>query len=118
MKISCPRCSGTGKLPKFRHVENGVCFLCGGAKEIECKDINLPESAVVCYQDNRNVTSSNGVTWREEWKIERFSIVVNGGSANKGGWDYVASITNENRDALRELWKTAKKAGCECRSFR
>jgi hypothetical protein len=26
----CPRCSGTGYLPQFRHVENGICFLCHG----------------------------------------------------------------------------------------
>ena len=26
----CPRCGGTGYLPHFRHVQNGICFLCGG----------------------------------------------------------------------------------------
>jgi len=26
----CPRCAGTGYLPQFKHVENGICFLCRG----------------------------------------------------------------------------------------
>lgn len=26
----CPRCNGTGYLPHFKHVENGICFLCFG----------------------------------------------------------------------------------------
>lgn len=26
----CPRCGGTGILSQFRHVENGICFLCRG----------------------------------------------------------------------------------------
>ncbi len=26
----CPRCSGSGKLPEFRHVAAGECFRCNG----------------------------------------------------------------------------------------
>jgi hypothetical protein len=26
----CPRCNGTGYLPQFKHVEDGICFLCFG----------------------------------------------------------------------------------------
>jgi len=26
----CPRCGGTGYLPHFKHVQNGICFLCRG----------------------------------------------------------------------------------------
>lgn len=26
----CPRCYGSGYLPQFKHVENGICFLCFG----------------------------------------------------------------------------------------
>jgi hypothetical protein len=28
--LICPRCNGSGYLPQFKHVENGVCFLCFG----------------------------------------------------------------------------------------
>lgn len=27
---NCGRCHGTGRLPEYRHVSNGVCFACGG----------------------------------------------------------------------------------------
>lgn len=26
----CLKCCGSGRLPTFRHIENGVCFTCGG----------------------------------------------------------------------------------------
>lgn len=32
--VSCPRCGGTGYLPKYRHIEHGICFKCRGAKTI------------------------------------------------------------------------------------
>ena len=25
----CPRCNGTGRLPQYNHIQNGVCFKCG-----------------------------------------------------------------------------------------
>jgi hypothetical protein len=28
--IKCTRCNGTGYLPQFKHVEDGICFLCHG----------------------------------------------------------------------------------------
>lgn len=28
--VPCPRCGGTGYLPQFSHVENGIFFLCRG----------------------------------------------------------------------------------------
>lgn len=30
--IPCSRCQGTGYFPEYRHVENGVCFRCRGAR--------------------------------------------------------------------------------------
>ena len=31
----CRRCVGAGHLPNYNHVQNGVCFECGGAKYYE-----------------------------------------------------------------------------------
>ena len=28
----CERCGGTGQLPYYGHIDQGVCFKCGGAK--------------------------------------------------------------------------------------
>lgn len=30
---NCPRCSGRGYLPQYKHVQGGVCFRCGGDGE-------------------------------------------------------------------------------------
>lgn len=27
----CPRCGGTGRLPEYKRIDNGVCYLCGGS---------------------------------------------------------------------------------------
>jgi len=32
--VSCPKCSGTGRIRAFSHIENGVCFLCAGNGDI------------------------------------------------------------------------------------
>lgn len=31
-KMACPRCGGQGEIPAFGHIDQGVCFKCGGAK--------------------------------------------------------------------------------------
>lgn len=33
LKIKCDRCNGSGYIPKFNHVERGICFKCRGNKE-------------------------------------------------------------------------------------
>lgn len=30
MKVKCLRCSGSGQLPQFKHIQDGVCFHCDG----------------------------------------------------------------------------------------
>lgn len=34
----CPKCSGAGWFPQYKHVENGICFDCQGARYIELKN--------------------------------------------------------------------------------
>lgn len=33
----CLKCCGSGRLPTFRHIENGVCFTCGGTGLVTSK---------------------------------------------------------------------------------
>lgn len=34
VQSTCPRCNGTGRLPQYNHIQNGVCFKCGGTQVI------------------------------------------------------------------------------------
>ena len=34
VRVICGRCSGSGNIPKFKHIENGICFKCRGRNEI------------------------------------------------------------------------------------
>ena len=36
IRIICDRCSGSGSLPQFKHIENGVCFKCRGNGVVQC----------------------------------------------------------------------------------
>ncbi len=38
MKIKCHKCQGTGFISEYRHVENGVCFACGGTGEVDINE--------------------------------------------------------------------------------
>lgn len=32
VKKVCTRCHGSGRLPQFKHIENGICFKCRGVR--------------------------------------------------------------------------------------
>lgn len=34
IRIACDRCNGLGRIPRYNHVEGGICFKCRGNKEI------------------------------------------------------------------------------------
>ena len=117
-KITCPRCSGVGRLDHFKHIENGICFLCGGKKEIFIKDFFIKDKELVCcYQDNRNITKTlSGEKYPNEFRHEWMIITVNG---NKGTeWQSQIKITDENRQACRELWNHCKSIGADMRSLK
>jgi DnaJ-class molecular chaperone len=33
VKVTCDRCNGVGRIPRYNHVEGGICFKCRGSKE-------------------------------------------------------------------------------------
>ena len=35
MRVPCPRCGGDGIVERYRNVDKGVCYLCGGKGYIE-----------------------------------------------------------------------------------
>jgi len=38
MKTTCSKCHGTGYLSVFAHIENGICFACGGTGEVDIEE--------------------------------------------------------------------------------
>jgi Zn-finger nucleic acid-binding protein len=38
---SCNRCHGAGSFPQFKHVENGTCFKCRGARFMRSKVVSF-----------------------------------------------------------------------------
>jgi len=45
---NCDRCGGTGYFPEYRHVENGVCFKCRGARfSIQIINKNLDQNIII-----------------------------------------------------------------------
>ncbi len=123
MKIECPRCNATGKLPQFSHINNGICFLCNGAKMIEIHDLLMDASVEVTltYHDYRKFDglTGRGDYLKPEQKVEHISMVVN--PANGQGstlWSKWYTVTEKNREALRRLWIHAKENGWVMQAWR
>ena len=79
MFVKCPRCSGTGLLPQFSHVEKGRCFLCKGKKQIEAniRIIAYGDNGVVNYM--RYVFSkdaANRIVAKAKSYVENVAIAV------------------------------------------
>lgn len=50
--ILCPRCSGNGYFPQWRHVEDGICFRCRGTRVEKVEEIESPWiRAKTCLED-------------------------------------------------------------------
>lgn len=111
MKITCPRCSGVGHLDHFKHIQNGICFLCHGNKEIFIKDFVIQNREIcISYQDNRKVTKyPDGRPYPEEMRHEYISIVVN--YKHNTEWTKLIKITDQNRQDMRDFWKFCKQSG-------
>ena len=30
VRVTCDRCNGVGRIPEYKHIENGICFKCRG----------------------------------------------------------------------------------------
>jgi RecJ-like exonuclease len=43
----CPRCNGNGKIEKYNHVENGICFECSGSGRVTQEEKERIEKDIV-----------------------------------------------------------------------
>lgn len=43
-EMTCPKCLGSGNLPRYSHIDNGRCFVCAGSgvAEVSGRDRSLP----------------------------------------------------------------------------
>lgn len=68
--IFCPRCNGTNYLPNFKHVENGICFLCKGASVKQ----TIFENRLSKISNNRSGYSSNSIKVSFKKFIDQMTI--------------------------------------------
>lgn len=57
---TCPRCNGIGRIEKYLHVENGICFECSGSGKVTEEEKNRIEKDIAkeiksnsTYEKNR-----------------------------------------------------------------
>lgn len=43
----CPRCNGNGRIEKYNHVENGICFECSGSGRVTEEEKDRIEKDIV-----------------------------------------------------------------------
>jgi hypothetical protein len=105
---SCCVCSGTGTLPHYSHVADGMCFACQGSGSIaDIKAFNGPNSEV-CLQV---LTQGNSFwyavlacrTWRDEVDADGTVWHLHG----RDRWSHVIS----DADEARRIWRHAKRLG-------
>ena len=102
IKFECPRCSGKGWLPEFRHIKNGTCFLCNGNKTIKVgSQLNLGKGRkprVAFKKANTEYKVGEAI---EVWFDGKYGYVK----------EFVMYINEGNRQELRDLWKCLKDNG-------
>ena len=107
--VTCPFCSGSGKLPHFSHVANGDCFACGASGKL--RDLTAfigSNSDMVLTVWVNNGTFSGAELRRRTWKMSKCSGAP--GICKNWGRDSFCRII-ESADEAREIWRNAKRLG-------
>ena len=55
----CPRCNGKGKIEKYNHVENGICFECSGSGRVTEEEKNRIEKDIAKEIKRSNTYEKN-----------------------------------------------------------
>jgi len=105
--VTCPFCSGTGKLPHFSHVQNGDCFACGASGQL--RDLTAfvgDNSDIVLTVWTRRGAFTGAELRQRTWKITNSSL----GQCKEWGRDRFYREIND-ADEAREIWRNAKRLG-------
>ena len=103
----CPKCSGTGTLPGFRHIANGDCFMCGATGTISYQTFVGPGRELRLDVFKRNgefwYAQFRGMTWKPSTLTFDDGTVI---ETREWGKDL---FYREIRDAdeARKLWREA-----------
>ena len=105
--VTCPFCSGTGKLPHFSHVQNGDCFACGASGQL--RDLNAfvgDQSDVMLTVWTHCGKFSSAELRQRTWRTANSSL----GQYKEWGRDrFYREISDA--DEAREIWRNAKQLG-------
>ena len=96
LTATCSKCDGTGRLPHYGHIANGVCFECGGTGKVS-------------YSVRTDGTAKTSlVVWKREGKFDYASLRSTLQAAD-GTWGKCL-IAKEISDAdeARMIWRALK----------
>lgn len=75
MRVPCPRCGGDGIVERYRSVDKGVCYLCGGKGYIEKSSLSTSDKVRANKQTpnkvKTNVKRRSGKTGKITQKDEK-----------------------------------------------
>lgn len=79
-KVKCPRCNGTGNVPSFAHVQEGICFRCDGTglsypNKPEAENIELVSHIYTLVKIEGDISyCAQFYVWNTNEKAERFGL--------------------------------------------
>lgn len=53
-QIDCPRCGGTGHIPEYAMISDGVCFKCGGSGKVNAPKVRKPSAKQIAAKEARD----------------------------------------------------------------
>jgi hypothetical protein len=83
--VECPKCVGAGYLSAFKHIKNGVCFLCAGNGDLKVNASNTISDRKVRIECEKSLNS----TW--------INLYI-------GSEAFQFKVTDDNTDQMRMMW--------------
>ena len=57
--IKCPKCGGSGHIKMYNHIDDGICFNCGGSGFVNSDDEIIKKNKIIKKNNKTNI-------WRAE----------------------------------------------------
>lgn len=70
-RIICPKCQGKGILPNYKHIEDGICFLCYGLGNVTQEEYKAYEMEGIKADERRAKRMQQIQDQREQWELKR-----------------------------------------------